>query len=1585
MSHPAGASIGHYRLVRLLGSGAMGKVYLARDARLGRLVALKLISHEMLDAREVRKQFDLEARATARLSHPNVVTLYDVGEEDGRPWVALEYLEGRTLGQRMQQDWPGPAEALRIGLAIARAIEAAHAAGVLHRDLKPGNVLLASDGRPRVLDFGIARFVGGSGEEERPTTGSRPSSSLLGEGTFQFLGTPPYMAPEQWRREDKPATDIWALGLILYELLSRRHPFKGLDPGQIALRTNAEQPVEAPPEFQSIPTDLAALVMRCLEKEPADRPSAAELREGLEAIEARQHASAPGESPFRGLLPFTEQHADLFFGREREVTAFVERMRRQAVLLVVGPSGAGKSSFVRAGVLPRLQETGNWQVILVRPEARPLAALAAAVARLAVSTGTGSLARAVDPEDAVTLVERSKANAASPARAHADPEDVARRLLESPALLAVVLGEVAAKTASRVLLVVDQLEEVFAVEGDEGERRAFVEAACLAAGDEDEPVRVVMTLRDDFLGRIPWGASAPLALGGAFLLTPPEPDALREIVSRPLTRFGYRLDDPALLEEMIASVRGEVACLPLLEFAMSRLWSRRDEGRRLLLRSDYEAMGAVGGALATHAEEVLGALSPPRVELARQLLLRLVTGEGTRRAVRRSALLDGLVPDAAGVLASLLDARLLAQRPGDDGGVELAHESLTRVWRRLARWIVESHEDLALASDLTEAAERWARRGRRDDELWTGDALRDAARLRDRGSTQLTPAAIELVDRSRARARRLLRAKRALFGALIAATSVAALASSIAAWAFSARQREAAAAHARSEQARALLLEERALASFAEEDYRASRAQLRSALEARDSVPLRNLARRLAAEPSLFYLPELDVVYEARLLDDRRTIAAANQDGTVELYDMETLARRALRGHVDQVIALAPAPGGRAVTASWNGDVRLFDLARGESKLLLEGRGGIRALAADGAHVAVSHGAEITFLEIDGTAPPRTIDPGLRHILGVAFGDAGRTLFLGGASGAVIAIDRDKGEPIRASEAGAAITRLRLDPKGRFLASVHRDGTLALWDPATLALRRRIQAHVGDSRGLAIDEGGLVWTGGTDRRVIAWDPENGRAVAEHPTRLSAVVSLTLSPDGPLIASGTSGIEAWSTQIAAPPAAITSHDDGVLNVAFSPDSATLASISAARVLLWDVATGRPIADLRRGGHAGREITFDATGTRLAASGERGALEIWEMPAGKSLGEIGPDLVGPNGLAYDARRDLAIVGALDGVLRVIEPSTRRLVRELRGHRAGVHAVVLSPDARTAYSASIDGSVRAWDLATGRAKTLLDHDVSCQGLALSPDGGTLLAVDANGQATLIDVKTGAPRALARFPGRLYNAAFDPGGRTAAIACSDGNAYLVDIASGDRRAVPGHHREVNGVAISPDGRWLATASDDHTVRLFDAATGEPRWKSANRPAPRARPEGAEPGVTALLHLGERSIVGFDNGAVEVRAPGRGPVALRETPTGAVAVLAPGPSETLIAGFDDGVLGVWDPASGRLLDRARLHGGVIRAGAEGSAIKAESELGDRATIDLTVLGQPYCDVLRQVWRAIPFEWRDGAPRIEPPPAHACR
>ena len=273
-----GDVVDHFQLVRPVGRGGMGEVYLARDCRLGRRVALKVIHPERLGSSSAVDRFVKEARATARLNHPHIVTIYHTGETRGRPYLALEYLEGQTLRRRLQEGRCGRAEALRIGQAVAEAIAEAHAQRILHRDLKPENVVIPRDGRLRVVDFGLAKLIdpgeaitrsqhaaaGADGADpgaaDTPTLPEDAAASVLSrQGAIR--GTPEYMAPEQWlEAEVTAATDVWALGTLLYELVAGQRPYGDASFFTLAIKVGEPEPVPPLPNARELPRDLAELV-----------------------------------------------------------------------------------------------------------------------------------------------------------------------------------------------------------------------------------------------------------------------------------------------------------------------------------------------------------------------------------------------------------------------------------------------------------------------------------------------------------------------------------------------------------------------------------------------------------------------------------------------------------------------------------------------------------------------------------------------------------------------------------------------------------------------------------------------------------------------------------------------------------------------------------------------------------------------------------------------------------------------------------------------------------------------------------------------------------------------------------------------------------------------------------------------------------------------------------------------------------------------------------------------------------------------------------------------------------------------------
>jgi eukaryotic-like serine/threonine-protein kinase len=264
---------GRYRVVRRLGSGGMADVYLAEDQQLGRQVALKLLYRHLAEDAQFVERFRREASSAAGLQHPNIVGIFDRGEWDGTFYIAMEYVEGRTLKDVIRERGPAPAEAaVDVVLQILRALRYAHQRGIVHRDIKPQNVLIDEDGRVRVTDFGIAR----AGASDMTETGS-------------VMGTAQYLSPEQAQgRAVDGRSDLYSTGIVLYELLTGRVPFDAESPVSVALKQVSEPPVPPRELNPEIPPALEAVVLRALEKDPARR--FADADEFIEALHAARAA-----------------------------------------------------------------------------------------------------------------------------------------------------------------------------------------------------------------------------------------------------------------------------------------------------------------------------------------------------------------------------------------------------------------------------------------------------------------------------------------------------------------------------------------------------------------------------------------------------------------------------------------------------------------------------------------------------------------------------------------------------------------------------------------------------------------------------------------------------------------------------------------------------------------------------------------------------------------------------------------------------------------------------------------------------------------------------------------------------------------------------------------------------------------------------------------------------------------------------------------------------------------------------------------------------------------------------------------------
>jgi serine/threonine protein kinase len=305
MSLSPGDRLGPYEIVGPLGSGGMGDVYRARDNRLRREVALKMLADAAVNDAESLARFDRETHAIAALNHPNILAIHDSGTHNGVPYAVTELLEGETLADRLRSGSLAAPRATEIACQIAEGLSAAHAKGVIHRDIKPENIFLTHDGRSKILDFGIARIE--KLQTLSPARASQKSSSAM------LIGTAGYVSPEQVRGKRADArSDIFSLGAVYYEMLTGRRAFVRGSPVETLGAVLRDDPRKYP-ESQKIPPEVAPFVFRCLEKDPADRyQTARDLLLDLRAWQAELTQESAKRVKFRSIPPWQQRRTRLY-------------------------------------------------------------------------------------------------------------------------------------------------------------------------------------------------------------------------------------------------------------------------------------------------------------------------------------------------------------------------------------------------------------------------------------------------------------------------------------------------------------------------------------------------------------------------------------------------------------------------------------------------------------------------------------------------------------------------------------------------------------------------------------------------------------------------------------------------------------------------------------------------------------------------------------------------------------------------------------------------------------------------------------------------------------------------------------------------------------------------------------------------------------------------------------------------------------------------------------------------------------------------------------------------------------------------
>ena len=943
-----GRPVRGYQLGDAIGTGAFSIVYRATQPSVGREVALKVIRAELANRPDFVRRFDVEARTIARLEHPHIVPLYDYWREPDSAYLAMRLLPGGSLANRLLRGAVRLDEAARIVDQVAAALSVAHQAGVVHRDVKPANILLDADGNAFLGDFGIA-----AGGDHLDEPGARISA-----------GSPAYAAPEQLRGLDvDPTADVYSLGITIFEMLTAQLPWPDARDQASLLRRQLEEPLPPVGTIRGgMPPAIEEVIERATRKNPAERtPSVTEV------AEAFQRACSDGETdpslaragwsrqgaatftgvrrnPYVGLRAFDEGDADRFFGREALVDRMLDHLRRPApegrILAVVGASGSGKSSAVRAGLLPalrrdRLPGSGDWFVTVMTPGDDPFGRLREALS--AIST---------------------------------TPVDLDRTLLVDRRGIARAVATVA-PPGGRICLVVDQLEELFTgVEASVADR--FLDSLADAVVDVSVPLTVIVTLRADFTDRpLRHQSFAPAFQAALFTVGPLGPAELEHAVVDPAVGAGGAVE-PALVAQIAAELAHQPAALPLLQYTLTELFELGDGHLTL---DGYRELDGLTGAMVQRAEAVVGDLDEGEVEELRIMTARLVGADAGGRFVRRRARRVELgAPGSAGdaIVDRLGAARLLSFDHVPDTReptAEWSHEALLTAWPRLAGWLEADRATVEQARQIASAADDWEREDRDPGGLLRGTRLEVAEALVAASPTRLTDAEQDFVTASvdeRQREADARTAGRRRLRRVLVATAILAVAAVVAGVLAVALRREADDQRDVAQQREVEAAEQREAAAQSADEAEQARTETAAALDEAALADLR-AAAIAAAETD----PELALLLAAEAYE--RDPGAESQQTLVVALTAAGGRSRAITGgeHVieplPECLAHASSSGFPFVSSSFapTAQLAIVDPAAGTSERA-ESILSCPALSPDGTRFAATVGS---FFDGGGSGP----------------------------------------------------------------------------------------------------------------------------------------------------------------------------------------------------------------------------------------------------------------------------------------------------------------------------------------------------------------------------------------------------------------------------------------------------------------------------------------------------------------------------------------------------------------------------------------------------------------------------------------
>ena len=1120
------------------------------------------------------------------------------------------------------------------------------------------------------------------------------------------------------------------------------------------------------------------------------------------------------ECPYQGLNAFTPETETFFKGREDEKALLRQKLNSSNFLPVLGPSGIGKSSVVRAGLITHLPKR-DWCVVKMKPGSAPAAELARQMrtlwSELGLSTG--------------------------------EQRDLAR-VLEVEGLLAVAEKMPKGK---RVLLMVDQFEEVFTQypEGKETERDRFIQDL-VRVGRAQTPLAIVMTMRSDFVNEwLATGQPPEVMSNDTVCLGPLVGDGLRAAIMEPAQIQGYRFG-PGLLELLLADVEREKNCLPLLEFALTELWEKRDKEKRELTAAAYREMGGLTGALNRRAEAVYDGLRPVERDWAERICLQLVRigreEKDTRQRQPQQRLLEMSDQDEqtrqtiADVISDLVKGRLLvvdsdfsaaageevekevvegvAGQGGSVGYVDLAHEALLEGWARFKAWRQGDRDLRRLVQRLEDDYEKWKAREESENYLLKGGLLVELKEqqsalielLRENGRPELRSFFVASDEHDK-------KTVAALKEAVIKAQSQETSRKIKDKLLFSPTKTVEATVEA-------ISLLGKSQTGLNCVIYPAQDALHRASKNIKELLNLEGHDGRIT---SVAFSPKGD------------RFASTGEDGTIRLWDLQgNPISKPFPGYSSRIWSVAFSPkGDQIISGSYDKTLRLWDLKGSPIGKPFKGHSGAVSSVAFSPKgdriISGSYDKTLRLWDLEGNFIGAPFEGHKKEITSVAFSPNGDRVVSGNDDRTLRLWDLE-GNPIGQPFVGhsSGVYSVDFNLSGDRIVSGSQDGTLRLWDLEGNPISKPFVGHSGLVWSVAFDpKGDRIISGSDDETLRLWDLKGNLIGEPFVGHSSSIQSVDFNPKGDRIVSGShnGSIRLWDLSDSSPISKrFIGHSESVLSVAFSPMGDRIVSGSQDGTLRqWNLqgnTIGKPFI-----GHSEsvRSVAFSPKGDRIVSGSADCTLRLWDLRGNTiSRPSIGhSDWV--SSVAFNREGDQVISGSADGTLRLWNLRGNRNLISVFCARHGdkVFSAGFSPKGDRIVSGGEDGNLRLWDMRGNPiGNPFVGHSGTIYSVVFDHTGDQIISSSKDGTVRRWDLKgnhIGEPFVI--YGGAVFSVVLNKEGDRIVSGIEDGTIRLWDL-EGNPIGEPlkGHYNCscVYSVALSSQGGQIVSGSFDTTLRLW-------------------------------------------------------------------------------------------------------------------------------------------------------------------------